>query len=379
MRMEHHITYLFDKYKSGQLSAAEQLEWEALLSEEQYSAILASLFDEEWNHFQINLFTSGGEEDLKSNIDFILNFPQQRKVRTIKSKYWAAAIALICCGLTVWLYLLKVDEEIIPGTNKAYITLADGRKIELSDHVDGIEMKDGKMRYADSTGLLPAEVNTSAENLILVTPRGGQYKVKLPDGTQVFLNAASSLSYPSSFANEKQRLVYLKGEGYFEVTKNPDKPFIVQTDRQRIRVLGTKFLVSNYREESISKTTLLEGSVYLQGEAEHVILKPNEQAVLNNGKNLAVHQVNAEDEIAWIKGEFVFNNVPLEEILFKLSLWYDVDVKYSSDLLKKERFEGVVNRFDDIDKVLSLLELANKEVRFELKGRTITVIKSNLY
>lgn len=375
--MNHRIEYLFNKYKQGQLSEGEELEWQELLDQKSNRAVLERLLDEEWSGLEIDSSTSKEEKGHSAAIAFILNFPQrQRRVFRINTYYWAAALALFCCAVTVWIYLFKSDAQVLPGTNKAYITLADGKKIELSDNAEGIEVINGEMHYSDDTPLQLGEQTVKATDFTLVTPRGGQYKVKLPDGTLVFLNASSSLTYPSSFEGKGQRIVQLKGEGYFEVAKDAEKPFIVQTDDETVRVLGTKFLVSNYQEEALSKTTLLEGAVVLEGEKDKVFLKPNEQAVWAKGKLVNVHQVNALEEMAWINGEFVFDNMTLADILSKLSRWYDVDINYELESLKSERYEGVVNRFDDIGQVLTLLELANDQVRFELKGRTIQVIKN---
>ncbi|MFA4871265.1 MAG: FecR family protein [Pedobacter sp.] len=271
-----------------------------------------------------------------------------------------------------------LSSEIIPGGNKAYLTLSNGKRISLTEAENGTLAKqegvtitktdDGQLIYkVTNTG---EKGGVSAFNTI-ETPNGGQYQVLLPDGTKVWLNAASMLTYPVNFGKNERR-VELSGEGYFEVAKNKLKPFRIKTDRQEVTVLGTHFNVNNYKDETKASTTLLTGSVSILNlkSSERAILKPDEQGILNE-KSLSVQQVNAEDAIAWKNGEFLFNDEPLESIMRQISRWYDIDVEYKG-VNPTDRFGGSISRFENVTKVLEKLELTGG-IHFKIQHRTIIV------
>lgn len=281
---------------------------------------------------------------------------------------------------------IKVAFQDIPaGGNKAYLTLANGEKISLTDATSGtIATQAGIQITKTSNGQL---VYTIADQKAIgqnehynriETPRGGQYQLNLPDGTRVWLNAASSLKYPVSFSSKKERIVELTGEAYFEVAKvmMKDKganktgrvPFIVVTDNQKIEVLGTHFNVNAYGDEPGIRTTLLEGSVRVN---DHVVLMPGEQSVFAGGR-LNVKAVNASDAVDWKNGEFVFNREPLTDILRKVSRWYNVDIVYTRPQQNGPTFSGSVSRFENVSVVLRMLE-ETSNVRFAVENRHITV------
>lgn len=275
--------------------------------------------------------------------------------------------------------LVKHDVE--PGGNKAVLTLADGRKINLSDAADGnvaeqtgisiTKAADGKLVYTakDQDENLTVSYNTIA------TPVGGQYQVNLPDGTKVWLNAASSLKFPASFARLKEREVQLSGEAYFEVAHNDKMPFIVKTNRQDVLVLGTHFNINSYADETTTKTTLLKGSVLarmtgLKGEdGDHVLLKPGQQAVLY--QSFTVKPVDVEEVTAWKDGNFLFNDTDLRDIMKQLSRWYDVRVDYD-EIPKKRFFSGFISRSVSLSKVLKLLEFTGN-IQFNIENKTIKI------
>lgn len=274
--------------------------------------------------------------------------------------------------------------EIGIGGNRAVLTLADGRKISLTDAVNGTiaeesgikvtKTRDGQLVYVLS-GKKTAQ--KQAGNNTITTPKGGQYQIILPDGTKVWLNAASSLVYPTEFS-ATQRKVQLKGEAYFEVTKQfPKKtPFIVQTDKAKVEVLGTHFNVNAYDNEPFTKTTLLEGKVGVSyPETTHaMVLNPNQQA-WNDKKTVPIRviTVDPEYEVAWKKGWFMFNDERIESIMRKIARWYDVEVVYEGKTSAQQVFGGTVNRFENVAKVLEMLELTNA-VHFKIEGRKITVM-----
>lgn len=266
--------------------------------------------------------------------------------------------------------------DIAPGSIKATLTLADGRKITLDGAKNGAlaqqtgititKTADGQLIYtvSDSKAASSKAFNT------IETPKGGQYQIRLPDGTQVWLNAASSMKFPVSFKSSKQRKVELKGEAYFEVAHLKKQPFVVKTDRQEVEVLGTHFDVKSYPDEQHTKTTLLEGLVRLN---KGVLLKPGQQG-LSTGNSLAVRQVNVEEELDWKNKQFILNNEDLQSVMRRLSRWYDVEVVYQGvppDL----QFIGVVSSSRNISGVLKLMERTGK-VKFRIEGRTVTVLKT---
>ncbi|WP_158275246.1 FecR family protein [Pedobacter sp. HMWF019] len=265
--------------------------------------------------------------------------------------------------------------DVPAGSNKAYLTLASGKKIPLSNSSTGTlaveagvkitKTNDGQLVYTVSDQGKKAE---RAYNRI-ETPRGGQYQLHLPDGTKVWLNAASSLKYPASFAALNERRVELVGEAYFEVAKDKSHPFIVSSGTQEVEVLGTHFDINAYPDEQIVKTTLLEGAVKLN---RQVVLKPGEQSVWT-GKKFSVREVNVNDVIDWKNGEFAFNNEPLSDILKKVSRWYDVEIIYAHPPEHMPTFTGSISRFENVSSVLNMLE-ETSTTRFTIEGRRIIVL-----
>ncbi|WP_214225438.1 FecR family protein [Pedobacter sp. B4-66] len=245
--------------------------------------------------------------------------------------------------------------DIAPGNNQATLTLANGKRILLSSKDQSVYKQ-----VADSrSGQM--EFNT------LTTTKGEQYQVILPDGTHVWLNAASSIRFPVSFAPSKERKVFITGEAYFEVAKDKTKPFRVVSENQLVTVYGTHFDINGYKDEAGTRTTLLEGSVDVNG----TLLKPEHQAINVKGE-MKVVSVDTENIIAWKNGYFRFKSETLESIMRKISRWYDVDVEFQSPALKDIEFGGVMTKYVNVSKVLEMLELTG-EASFELKGRTIII------
>ncbi|WP_231463941.1 FecR family protein [Pedobacter sp. Leaf132] len=273
--------------------------------------------------------------------------------------------------------------DILPGENKATLTLADGSKIILDENTatnisdrDGIKIsreQDGQLVYT----IVNKAVINAGKNIAyntIETPKGGQYQVILPDGSKVWLNAASSLKYPEAFVG-KQRLVELKGEAYFEVAKNKQMPFRVQSQNQNVEVLGTHFNINSYLDDNTVKTTLLEGSIKVSNLKSSKILKPGEQSVNGLAQNAlikVVNDVDTDDEIAWKNGLFQFNDSELKTILNQLERWYDIKIDY--DNVPAKRFNGMVPRKSKLSEVLKMLEKTGN-IKFELlEGRKLKVL-----
>lgn len=293
---------------------------------------------------------------------------QPVQVKAIR-RYWslaAACVLLLIAGFAHYFMQLERDYPVdainrnefdfVPGGNKATLYLADGQSIELSGQHAGIISGDA-ITYSDGTLLTGAVVS----ELKLTTPRGGEYQVTLSDGTKVWLNAASSLTYPSHFTDSR-RTVTLHGEAYFEVAKNANKPFIVRTSEQSIVVLGTKFNVQAYEEAALVRTTLVEGSVQVTVKSQELILRPGQQAEVQ-GQNLQLKNVDVRDYIAWKDGRFSFDNKPFSEVMSEIGRWYDLKIIYKSAVPKVELI-GDAYRDDRLDLVLGMLELS--EVKFKL-------------
>jgi transmembrane sensor len=266
--------------------------------------------------------------------------------------------------------------DIIPGSNSATLTLGNGKVVVLNATANGRLAVQGNMAVKKtSDGKLEYRVisNTDGEVMenTLTTRRKEQYKVVLADGTNVWLNASSSIKYPTQF-NGKYRDVTVTGEAYFEVAHNAAKPFRVISATQTIEVLGTHFNVNTYADEPAVSTTLLEGSVKVFNFNASKIIKPGEQAVLMGGQ-LDVRTANVEETVAWKNGYFRFNKENIESIMRKLSRWYDIDVVFDGPV-PDEEYIGTCARSRNISEVLKVLQYS-KSVHFKIEGRRITVLK----
>jgi len=329
------------------------------------------------------------EKKLEHNVLAIIESHTHKVVR-LWTKIAAAAAILIFFAVGGYFVLndrSNVPHEkvtkILPGSNRATLTLANGEKIYLAQEKNGriaaqkgisvVKAANGHIAYIHDTNNQDIAATTSINSIS--TPNGGQYQVTLPDGTKVWLNAASSISFPISFTGSQNREVNLKGEAYFEVTKDKKHPFVVKTANQLVQVLGTHFNINAYGDEPGTITTLLEGAVKVSSRdgIAMATLVPNQQSALN-GDNLGVKDVVAEDAIAWKEGYFRFDNEPLEEALKKIGRWYNVKIIYKDDEIKSKTTYGTMSRFSNISDVIKLLELT-KAARFEISDNKIIVLK----
>ena len=326
--------------------------------------------------------------------DLPQNHTANNNFRLFKIMGYAAAVLII---LSAGLYFYQSPPkkvliskarntkiDIKPGGNKAILTLADGRSVVLNEANNGViasqsgltikKAKDGQLIYTVDVALeksAGSAGNTASYNTIS-TPRGGAYQINLPDGTKVWLNAASSLRFPVRFAS-KERSVQLTGEAYFEVSKDKSKPFKVKTGMQTIEVLGTHFNVNAYPEEEFYNTTLLEGSVRISTTGVNRLLKPGEQSIMSarNGK-IVVDNVDTEEVVAWKNNKISFNSQPIEKIMRQVSRWYNVEIVYEGDISGKT-FTGTISRYANVSEVLKMLELTDL-VHFKIEERRITVM-----
>lgn len=297
-----------------------------------------------------------------------------------------AALLAIVVSATFWALKDSATHpqyanDVKPGKTGATLTLANGKKIRIADMKVGQVAVESGVRISKTVdGVITYEVvadqsSSAGQMNSLETSVGEQAQVKLPDGTLVYLNAASYLKYPSSFAKAPKRNVEFFGEGFFEVNKDSAHPFIVKTADQEVEVLGTQFNINSYAYHPDIKTTLIEGSINISnGEKISKILKPGQQASLSSA-GISVEEVETEYVIAWRKGYFMFNNETLEEIMSKLSIWYKIKPIYNDSELKKKVFFGSMSRFENISKVLSVIERTGT-ARFEIRGNQVIISKN---
>lgn len=371
---EKHLIDLLDKHNKGLLSEDEQQE----------------LF--RWYGKQGHDLKDLSPEQIyqaKATVAGRLGISCHRKSTHIKSVMRYAAVVLSILGLSavLWVYTQKASDdteiaaveeelEILPGKDKAILTLIDGSTIDIEElaigqikRLDGFSImktEQGEIKYLD----VDTQLSVVSKN-ILEVPFGGQYHVVLSDGTKVWLNAGSKLTYPVQF-DETQRVVDLEGEGYFEVAKQ-NAPFKVKSGVQEVEVLGTHFNINAYKDEDYIKTTLLEGSVRVRtSEHRPLLLKVGQQSVVG-GHDLSVREVEVDEILAWKNNFIQFSNNNLEEIMRQISRWYNVEVVFEDESMKTKTFSGKISKYESVNQVLDMLSMT-ESVRFSIEGRRINVM-----
>lgn len=353
-----------------------------------WEAIAEEVPDQEVNQILVNRI-EGGLDRMERPLK-LLHEEKERSGVSYKVILGIAASVLLIAVAALFFYFKAEgpdsqlvqqsgQRDILPGGNKALLILTDGSAVNLTKlkkgevlHQKGVKIvksEDGQLVYQVS------EQNGKANSIfynMIQTPVGGQYQINLPDGSKVWLNAASSLRYPLSFSN-KERLVELTGEAYFEVEKDKTKPFRVRTQTQTVEVLGTHFNINSYIDEKDTRTTLLEGSVAVHTVkgSKNVVLVPGEQAQVHNGE-IAVRKVDVNDAAAWKDGFFVFNDENIPSVMRKIARWYNVEILYEGEISNKD-LVGSVSKFSNVSEVLKTLELT-KLVHFKINGKKITVV-----
>lgn len=327
------------------------------------------------------------EADRQETLTSLLS--QIQRKRLLWPRIAAAASILVFMGVGLWFFVLHkklpnrqpavnslAQKTIVPGGNKATITLSNGATVVLNNNQTGRlatqgnmqinQTQDGQIRYTDAG----ADGNNSAELMYntATTPRGGQYEFVLSDGTKVWLNASSSIRFPVAFKGNERR-VQITGEVYFEVAHNAAMPFRVEARGQTVEVLGTHFNVNAYDDEASVKTTLLEGSVRVTAQGAGATIKPGEQSELKDGK-ISVSDVDVDNVVAWKNGYFSFKDDNLQAVMRQISRWYDVDVAYDGNIPER-RFSGEIARNANISQILEIL--AFKKIHYKITGGLITM------
>lgn len=379
------IRDLLEKFKAGTITPAELVLLESwYLQWEPGNAAMAP----------------GELEKLKDEVWLSIKPGNRKRVRRLRWQPLAAAASVLLV-VTAGLYLyfngttptgesqqatktVGIVHDFKPGSHRAILTLSDNRRIALKDSIKGMIVQDAGMNIYNNTGgeLSYASAkqpgNAPSGALLyhtLSTPRAGHFQLTLPDGTKVWLNAASSITYPLFFTRDERR-VSVTGEVYFEVAHRKQQPFKVVSRKQEVTVLGTHFNVRAYDDEAGMSTTLLSGSVQIANTANGAkgMLKPGQQANLSyTNEKISIQAVSAEDAISWKNGYFLFDNQESVTVMKNISRWYDVDVEFKGDLTK-ERFGGTFSRSTNLNQLLHNMEKIG-HAHFELSGSTIVVSK----
>lgn len=375
MELQKNIRFrqLFAKYSSGECTPDEVHELFAMMSSGEFDDEVNSSMKEEFDQ----LFPSS----LGKNKSF-------RRILSIKTYLTAAASLVLIIGIYYLFFfrqsvsvdntVVAQDEVIQPGHNQAILILDGGKRVVLDSSAKGkIAKESGTVISLNEDGELHynTDPDQTAETIRYNTvsvPAGGIFKIVLPDGSNVWLNSESQLTFPARFSGN-QRQVSLKGEGYFEVAKNRNKPFIVQiNEREKVTVLGTIFNVMAYSNEPLKKITLLEGSIdFSDGKWSH-LLKPGQQALVNDENTVVSEDVIIDHEIAWKNGLFDFQNDDLPSIMRRLSRWYKVDIVYGNESHHSGHYTGSIRKSSGIQEVLKMLKVAG-DVNFSIVGNKIIV------
>jgi ferric-dicitrate binding protein FerR (iron transport regulator) len=431
--MNQQIDQLFEKYLNGACSPAE---WQELLTfishieendTDTLSAPMLTLWEKARNKElpstaslleREKIYRTATQEESATTASSLTSSPSEisteeagvpvvHRVHFLKTSWfrYAAAVVLIAGGAIA--YVISSDSEksqslandnkhlktdIAPGSEKAVLTLADGTKIVLDNAANGnvaeqgstkiIKLDNGQLAYSPlqrQPG--DAKVGSGARGGLLAgavlyntisTPRGGQYQITLPDGTKVWLNAASSIKFPTVFSGST-REVEMTGEAYMEIARNSKQPFRVKANGTEIQVLGTSFNINAYSDEEAVKTTLVDGSVRVLKDGKSAILKPSEQAIAGNLDNSPIQKitVQTDDILAWKNGYFQFDNASVLAVMRQIGRWYDLEIHYAGTVPDR-LFKGKLQRSLPLSRILSLLEKG--DIHLKLQGKSLTVL-----
>ncbi|WP_341837222.1 FecR domain-containing protein [Chitinophaga pollutisoli] len=375
------VRLLLQRYYAGNIGENEAAELDLLLQDGRYDALMQEVLSDLAAAVQPMDLAA---EDMDRMVTRINELKAPAKVRILPwRRIAAAAIFVLAIGTAGYWAITsqgKAEQEVrnfggdaLPGSDKAILTLGDGSRIDLTDaangalaaHGGGNAVKTGQGLLAYNASGDPVQFHT------LATPRGGQYRLTLPDGSTVWLNAGSALRYPTAFG-KKERKVELTGEAFFDIKPDAQAPFIVQIrNGGDVMVLGTAFNIQAYADEPGSRTTLLQGAVMMRNGQEQHLLRPGQAMRLEGTDMILNDQADVEAATAWKNGLFLFRDAPVETVMKQISRWYDVEIVYEKGIVK-EYFNGTIPRNVPLSKVLELLELTGL-VHFTINGNKVTV------
>jgi hypothetical protein len=385
----HRLSELYNMYLSKDITEEQRLEFLTYVRNPAYAEFIEELISDSYEHPEA---FSSLSADAKNRI--FQSIVGEHKTETPKIiRLWpriavAVAVATIIFGAGLFYYNLTIDtknsnqhvykNDVAPGASGATLTLSNGKKIRLSDAQNGEVAKEaGVMITKSENGEVVYEVMGDSGELgklnTLSTANGETYKLRLPDGSYVWLNSASSLTYSSKLVENGKRTVKLQGEGYFEIAKDKFHPFVVTTEKQTVEVLGTHFNINSYPDETVVSTTLVEGSVSVTSGKLRQVIKPGEQAI-NKGNSIQVNEVNPENVIDWKNGDFNLDELDFRVAMRKIARWYNVDVVYEASVPENIKSGGWISRSRSLSAVLRHIE-SSGQVRFRLEGKKVYVAK----
>jgi ferric-dicitrate binding protein FerR (iron transport regulator) len=322
---------------------------------------------------------------IREKVDERIRRAENPTVPIYRRRYYQMAAAILLFSMLSVLVIYKVrktpvnlvaqNHDLAPGGNKAILTLANGAKINVGAIQNGALTAQPGTQIIKQNGQLAYEVSANSNSTkisynTLTTPKGGQYHLILADGTNVWLNAASSLKYPTAFTGS-ERVVELTGEAYFEVVHNSKQPFKVKTANQTIQDIGTQFNVNAYDDEEASATTLVEGSVKIYDAKRAMLIKPGQQYLLKSNSIAEVKSdVDIDEIVAWKNGMFQFDHADIKTIMRQISRWYNVDVEYQGQI-PSSTYHGRISRNSNASAILKILQLSG--INFTIEGRKIIV------
>lgn len=368
--VQNRLAELCSKFLSKDITEEERHEFLTYVQNPEYTEFIEELISDNYEHPEV---LNSLSIDAKSRI--FQAIVSGYKVKTPKLvRLWpriavAVALATIIFGALRFYYpripqkhpnQLVYKNDVAPGISGATLTLSNGKKIRLSDAQNGEVAKDaGVVITKSENGEVVYEVKGNSGELgklnTLSTAMGETYKLRLPDGSYVWLNSASSLTYSSRLVESGKRIVKLQGEGYFEIAKDKSHPFVVTTDKQNVEVLGTHFNINSYPNEAIVATTLIEGSVSVISGNIKQMIKPGEQAV-NNGNSIKVIDMSPESVIDWKNGDFNLDELDFRVAMRKIARWYNVDVVYEASVPENIKSGGWISRNRSLSAVLRHIE-----------------------
>ncbi len=378
------LQLLFQRYLNNSISEGEYIELLQLLEKEtdtdELTPVLLQLWEQNPQYHLSHTRWEGQFRALKE-----AQLPAKPNITRIYHKVAIAACLILLLGIGGYFFASYYKPEVknsvskiisndvtSPVTNKATLTLANGKTIILENTgigslaTEGItnanKVNEAKLVYA-------ANATTEVAYNTLQVPRGSKpMQLQLADGSQVWLNTASSITFPNVFIG-KERNVSITGEAYFEVAHNAAVPFVVKANDMKVEVLGTHFNINSYNDEACMKTTLLEGKIRIN---DTKVLYPGQQAQFNRSGNLKIiNHVDLDAVLAWKEGNFLFENCDIYEMMRQLQRWYDIDIEYQNPHIY-QHYEGVISRNVSMSKVLEMLEKTGNTT-FTIKGRKVVI------
>ena len=385
MQTSSRLSILFRRWFKGQASPSETEELMGLLDATDPDQELPALLKAEWDDLQARqVYTDTRKDEMVDRI--LRHSPAQRPVRQLKTRMWWAAAALVCivAGAALWLNrqplkkqpaaIANTVKDVAPGRQGAVLVLANGKSIVLDSTGNGVIASQNGTQVIYNNGSLVYDAGASGgvSYNTITTPYGRKFRLVLPDNTTVWLNAGSSLRYPTAFTGT-ERLVEVTGEAYFEIAKNPSMPFYVKVnDQTQVKVLGTSFNVNAYSDEASINVTLLQGAVMVEtAGGSKLQVRPGQQARVQQDASVTVlNNVNTDQVIAWKEGYFNFEGASLQQVMRQLARWYDIEVVYEGKI-PDITFEGELPSTLHLSQMLKILSRVEVKYRIEEEKRLI--------